>query len=152
MSKLEIPDEASLADLVTRLCRIEAWEMGKEKDVAILLRRVYILRGESSSCAEKVEDAKAMQALINAKGLDSIKQILEGLSCAEKVEVAKAMLALIDAKGIGSTMILYALRKLLFDQLIRDQIQLREGHPFFFSMFKFHKSCLWSGAEFVEWR
>ena len=146
MSKLVIPDEASLVHLVTRLCRIKTWEMGEEKEMAILLRR------DSSSCAKRVEDAKAMLPLIKgkAKEIDSIKQILESLSCAEKVEYAKTMLALEKDKGIDSVMIQDALRKLLFDQLIRDQIQIQEGHPFFFAMFRYHKSCLWSGAEFVE--
>ena len=66
--------------------------------------------------------------------------------------ITRCMEECVPEKGIDSIMIQDALRKLLFDQLIRDQIQLREGHPFFFAMFKYHKSCLWSGAEFVEWR
>ena len=113
---LPIISEDSLVNLIMRLERIPTEESWDEKeDKTNILRRKHAL--DSLSCAEKVEYAKALQALEKDKAIDStmIGTVMQNLVCDQLIRLG--------------------------------EIQNRKARPFFLAMFKYHKNCMEEGLE-----
>ena len=113
---LPIISEDSLVNLIMRLERIPTEESWDEKeDKTNILRRKHAL--DSLSCAEKVEYAKALQALEKDKAIDStmIGTVMQNLLCDQLIRLG--------------------------------EIQNRKARPFFLAMFKYHKNCMEEGLE-----
>ena len=113
---LPIISEDSLVNLIMRLERIPTEESWDEKeDSTNILRRKHAL--DSLSCAEKVEFAKAIQALEKDKAIDStmIGTVMQNLLCDQLIRLG--------------------------------EIQNRKARPFFLAMFKYHKNCMEEGLE-----
>ena len=113
---LPIISEDSLVNLIMRLERIPTEESWDEKeDSTNILRRKHAL--DSLSCAEKVEYAKALQALEKDKAIDStmIGTVMQNLLCDQLIRLG--------------------------------EIQNRKARPFFLAMFKYHKNCMEEGLE-----
>ena len=113
---LPIISEDSLVNLIMRLERIPTEESWDEKeDKTNILRRKHAL--DSLSCAEKVEYAKAMQALEKDKAIDStmVRAVMQNLLSDQLIRLG--------------------------------EIQNRKARPFFLAMFKYHKNCMEEGLE-----